>query len=178
MKTPTRNLLQRLVCILAMAMAALPAPGSNSSGWTAVYRHDPDGKAVEGDLNRLIDAVRQGYAIRIGWGWQRHRDGRTITLEHIATPVFLTVIDETHVSAVIDPHPLLEGYADIARQKPADPGQIWQCVLTTTGEFNARVFNWETGAVIRDWPQRQRMTWFVEYPPAGPPAQPARKLFQ
>lgn len=149
-----------------------------ASGWTAVYRHDSDGQRVDGDIQHLIDAVRNGYAIRIGWGWQREIGGRTHTLEHIATPVFLTVIEEEHVSAVIDAHPLLERYPDLKRQKLAAPGQVWQCVLVTTGEFNARVFDWQTGANVRDWPQRQRMTWFVEYPPAGHAADRPRKLYQ
>ena len=135
-----------------------------SSGWTAVYSHDEYGKPASGSIERLLDGLRKGYSIKIGWSWTRQIGDSTVTLEHFAEPIFLTIIQKKNVSAVINPHPLLKSYIDIGRQQFDNPKNIWQCVLTTQGTFNAIVYDQTTGELIRDWPQRQKMTWYLEYP--------------
>ncbi len=82
----------------------------------------------------------------------------------MSEPLFLTIIQEKNVSVVIDAHPLLQSYIDIDSQRFGIGGHIWQCVLTTKGSFNAQVHNRSTGELIRDWPQKHKMTWFLEYP--------------
>lgn len=159
------SLLALTTAIPAVAQAVTP----RAAGWTAVYRHDENGAAVTGSMAELKDAIRRGYNIRIGWGWIRERNGRTYSLEHTADPIFVTIFQEDHVSAVIEPHPLLDNYLDPEKQTFVDPGQIWQCVLVTTGAFNAKIFRRATGELIRDFPQRMSMTWFVEYPAEGAP---------
>ena len=136
----------------------------SKAGWSAVYKHDENGQAIEGSLDSLISSIRNGYDVRVGWGWEKEISDSLVRLEHMAEPLFLTIIQETHVSVVIDAHPLLASYIDIDNQKIGEGGHIWQCVLTTKGEFNAQVHNRATGELMRDWPQKQRMTWFVEYP--------------
>ena len=134
------------------------------AGWQAVYQHDENGKPLQGSVEDLITAVRNGYNIRIGWGWQRTLGDSLVRLEHVAYPVFVSVIQERHVSAVIEPHPLLKSYIDVKLQQFREGGHWWHCVLTTQGSFQAQVYHRESGVLLHDWPQRQRMTWFVEYP--------------
>ena len=140
------------------------AGATQEAGWRAVYKHDESGRALEGDIDDLIAAVRNGYDIRVGWGWEKELGDSLVRLEHMAEPLFLTVIQEENVSVVIDAHPLLASYIDVGNQRLGEGGHIWQCVLTTQGEFNAQVHHRATGELMRDWPQRQRMTWFVDYP--------------
>lgn len=137
---------------------------NSKSGWKAVYKHDESGKQIEGSIDSLIAGIRNGYDIRVGWGWEKQLGDSIVRLEHFAEPIFLTIIQEKNVSVIIDAHPLLASYVDISNQKIAEGGPIWQCTLTTTGEFNAQVHDRASAELIRDWPQRQRMTWFLEYP--------------
>ncbi len=134
------------------------------SGWKSVYQNDGNGNRLAGNMDSLIVGIRNGYDVRIGWGWERELADSTLRLEHIAEPLFLTIIQEENISVVIDAHPLLQSYIDPDNQKIGEGGHIWQCVLTTKGTFNAQVYNRSTGELIKDWPQRHKMTWFLEYP--------------
>lgn len=147
------------------------------SGWTLVYKHDKTGQKIAGDKAQLIHAIRSGYSVRVGWGWERTREDALLRLEHMATPIFLSVIQEKDIAAVIDAHPLLESYFDIQQQTFREGGHIWQCVLSTTGTFNAKVYHRATGELLRDMPQRHHMSWFVEFP-ADVPSSKSPPLFQ
>jgi hypothetical protein len=167
--------------LLVVFFATTPSANAQSklkprAGWQAVYQHDENGKPLQGSIDALITAVRHGYNIRIGWGWQRTLGDSLVRLEHVAYPVFLSVIQEKHVSAVIEPHPLLKSYLDVKQQKFQEGGHWWHCVLTTQGTFQAQVYHRESGTLLHDWPQRQRMTWFVEYPPKR--SRKAKPLFE
>ena len=133
-------------------------------GWTAVYSHDENGKATSGKITNLLDGLRKGYSLKIGWSWTRQMGDSAVTLEHFAEPIFLSIIQTKNVSAIINPHPLLKSYLDISKQEFDNPSHIWQCILTTQGTFNAIVYNQTTGEVVRSWPQKHKMTWYLEYP--------------
>jgi len=137
---------------------------SSKSGWTAVYSHDENGKGTFGDKQNLIKDLRKGYSLRVSWSWTRQVGDSLVTLEHFADPIFVTIIQEKNVSAIINPHPLLKSYLDISQQQFDKPTNTWQCILTTKGTFNAVVYSQSTGEIIKDWPQRHKMTWYLEYP--------------
>lgn len=145
------------------------------SGWKSVYQNDEHGNRLAGNLDSLIAGIRNGYDLRVGWGVEAEREDTLIRIEHIAKPLFLTIIQEKDVSIVIDAHPLLQSYWQIEKQQFREGGHIWQCVLNTTGAFNAQVYNRSTGELINDWPQRHKMTWFLEYP--GNPSRNNKPLF-
>ena len=134
------------------------------SGWTAVFKNGEDGIPIEGNIDSLIYGIRNGYDVRVGWGWENQIGDSLVRLEHMAKPLYISIIQEKNVSAIIDPHPLLTSYFDISKQKFREGGHSWQCVLTTRGEFNAQVYDRSTGELLRDWPQKQVITWFLEYP--------------
>ena len=134
------------------------------SGWKSVYQNDENGIRLSGSIDSLIAGIRNGYDVRIGWGWEKEIADSILRLEHMAEPLFLTIIQEKNVSVIIDAHPLLQSYIDADSQKIGKGGHIWQCVLTTKGTFNAQVHNRSTGELIKDWPQNHKMTWFLEYP--------------
>lgn len=107
------------------------------SDWKSVYQNDKNGRQLAGNINSLIAGIRNGYDVQIGWGWKKELGDSVLRLEHMTEPLFLTIIQEKTVSAVIDAHPLLQSYIDSNNQKIGDGGHIWQCVLTTKGTFNA-----------------------------------------
>lgn len=134
------------------------------NGWQAIFKHNGQGGVIEGNIDSLIQGIRNGYDVRVGWGWVNEIGDSLVRLEHMAKPLYLSIINEKNVSAIIDAHPLLESYFDINKQRFREGGHIWQCILNTKGEFNAQLYNRSTGALMRDWPQRQIITWFLEYP--------------
>lgn len=150
-------------CLLIDYSFAQTSPGQNT-GWKSVYSHDENGKSISGNIENLFDGLRKGYSLKIGWSWTRQIGDSMVTLEHIAEPIFVTIIQKKNVSAIINAHPLLKSYIDINKQEFDNPENIWQCVLTTQGTFNAMVFKKSTGEKTKDWPQRHQMTWFLEYP--------------
>jgi hypothetical protein len=139
-------------------------PKGKTAGWTAVYSHDEMGIASSGSIEKLFEGLRKGYSLKISWHWTKQIGDSMVTLEHFAEPIFVTIIQKKYVSAIINPHPLLKSYIDISKQEFDNPGNLWQCILTTQGTFNAMVYKSTTGEKIKDWPQRHKMTWYVEYP--------------
>ena len=133
-------------------------------GWKSVYKNDENGNRLSGNIDSLIAGIRNGYDVRVGWGWEKELADSILRVEHMAESLFLTAIQEKDVSAIIDAHPLLQSYIDADNQSFGEGGHIWQCVLTTKGTFNAQVHNRSTGELMKDWPQRHKMTWFLEYP--------------
>lgn len=146
------------------------------TGWKAVYKHDENGKPISGNIDSLIMGIRNGLDVRVGWGWEKTLGDSLVRLEHMAQPLFLSVIQEKNVSAVIDAHPLLKSYIGIDHQEIREGGHIWQCVLTTKGTFNAQLHNRSTGVLERDMPQRHKMTWFLDYP--NPPIKNNTPLYE
>lgn len=133
-------------------------------GWRPIYKHDENGNLISGNIDSLIAGIRNGYSVRVGWGWERELGDSIMRLEHIAEPIYLSIIQEKNVSAIIDAHPLLESYFDTNKQNFGEGGHYWQCILSTQGTFNAKVYHRSSGELLKDWPQRHRMTWFLEYP--------------
>lgn len=141
------------------------SPNKDSKlGWQMVYQHDENGTSLKGSINSLIAGIRNGYDVRVGWGWEKELGDSLVKIEHMADPIFLTIIQEKDVSVIIDAHPLLQSYIKIDSQSLDDSGDLWQCVLTTQGTFNAKVYSRTTGELIKDWPQRHRISWFLQYP--------------
>ncbi|MGB5818860.1 MAG: hypothetical protein WBG90_05195 [Saonia sp.] len=165
-----RYLFYFLFYIVLLSLSCRPTTSEKTAneyselGWKAVYKHDEDGKAIFGSMDSLIHGIRNGYSVRVGWGWERERGDSLLRLEHMAQPLYLSIIQENDVSAIIDAHPLLQSYMDIDHQKFGEGGHIWQCIMTTKGTFNAQVYNRTTGELMKNWPQKHRMTWFLEYP--------------
>ncbi|MEM0939531.1 MAG: hypothetical protein AAGI25_07050 [Bacteroidota bacterium] len=57
---------------------------------------------VNGDIEALKKAVREGREIRIGWGFQ-HPERNVISVEHVAEASFLTIQSDAIVHAQIRP---------------------------------------------------------------------------
>ncbi len=79
-----------LVAVLAFACCTLQA--QNDGLYKVVYEADRNGKRVSGSLEELVQYVRSGNPIRVGWKLGR--------LEHWADAGFITILKD-HVFAQI-----------------------------------------------------------------------------
>ena len=133
--------------------------------WQLVYKNDEKGEALKGSKQALIAAIRNGYDIKVGWGFQLQKDS-TIRLEHLAVPHFLSIVKEQEVTAIIHEHAMLQSYLSDT-PKIRLPVQSWRCVLSTAGTFNAIYYPVDSPAKVKDFPQRHIISWYASPSPSS-----------
>ena len=131
---------------------------NHNSGWRKVYKNDASGKAVFGDKDQLLDAVRLGYPVRIGWGGNR--------VEHTADAQFLTILDGKEVFGQITPilgqAPRVEGDSMMIRFREENH---WTMIAGTNGYFTALLTNYLKDSIVGGGEDRYRATtWYALYP--------------
>ncbi|HAS44089.1 MAG TPA: hypothetical protein DCS93_26665 [Microscillaceae bacterium] len=163
MKT-NHYLIAVIILLISSAFWLNQSPAdADSVGWTPVYKHNKNGQPIGGSKADLLAAIRRGYDIRIGWGFQHPRDADK-TIEHVVKPNFLGISKGELVYAILDEHPALKAYFNVKNPQFDNPNITWSCVMNTEGNFNAIWYNRAAGKKVRDFPQRHVMTWFVNYP--------------
>lgn len=167
------------VLLITVSALLLNACATTGDHWHLALRHDRDGSVMQGSHATLIDGIRNGCALRVAWGVRRSSDP-TRTIEHVATPVWVSLRDGQRVEVQLDEfminlNVLGEPAHEHANRVPyggTDRAVHWRASLTTNGEFNAVWFDRQSGELIRRVPQRHAMSWFVQCAP-----QPAVPLF-
>ena len=155
-----------LLLLFTFSCSTDGAKNNLEHGWSLVYKHDKNGRQIFGSKQNVIDAVRNGLSVKVGYGMQR-RDKRTI--EHLAEAQFLTVInvkDTTEVFAQISP---------IMRQGPFRlqdtigiklvPGFQWLTAIGTNGMCSNVMVNTFEDTSDGSNQKRRGANWFVQYPP-------------
>lgn len=131
-----------------------------SNNWHIALKTDKEGKVLKGSKQELINAIRSGQEIKIGWGTKRE----SLSIEHLSTPIWLAILSENEVMAHLDPQVLSQiDWENLnAAYKNADMlQQEWRVVLTTKGDFDAVWYDRKTDTLINRRPQKHKMTWFV-----------------
>ena len=136
----------------AFSACAVPA-------WRLMYHHDQHGARIAGSKEALFEAVRRGDPIRFAWGLSA-REG-TVSVEHSAEPVFLTITGGEELFAQLPEHLAQTSYWDPQAVKFDDPAVLWRGLMGTNGSFDAVWVNRATGEEVRRWPQRARIAWFA-----------------
>ena len=134
-------------------------------GWSLLYTNDTNGEAVSGSKQSLHAAIRSGMPIALGWGVEYERNGETHSIEHLITPVFVTIIDNDDVVAQLPEHIAQRGYAKTEDAFFDDPKVMWRGLMTTDGSFDAVWVDRATGETVRRSPQRAQISWFAHYMP-------------
>lgn len=149
--------------MLALLMVALPVSLvlAQDTGWVALYKNDTDGTSIAGSKEALLAAIRAGQPIHLAWGASTVRDGQTKSVEHLATPVFITIIDGKEVVVQLPEHIAQRSYWYPDRALFDDNAIMWRGLMSTTGTFDAIWVNRATGEVTRRSPQRAAITWFA-----------------
>lgn len=128
--------------------------------WRLMYRHDPDGKALAGSKQALVEAIRRGDPIRVTWRIAK-KAGGAAGEDQAAEPTFVSITGDK-VSA------------EIAKYL-VEPQALRHAVLATDGTFEAMVVEPADSRPKRSPPQRVAAAWFAHAadpqctsrPPAG-----------
>lgn len=147
----------RFYFICCILLLGCQAPETTPSGWQLVLKNDATGKAIVGDKAALLDAVRLGYPIRIGWGSNR--------VEHVADADFLTIFEGKEVFAQINP---------IIGQRPAIDGDSlkihfrtdnhWVKMAGTNGFSTSFMTDYLQDTIVGKGERYTATTWYVNYP--------------
>ena len=127
--------------------------------WKIIYKNDKKGNTLLGSKTSVINAIRTGANIKIGWGSK----GKNHSIEHLSKPIWLAILDDKEVIAHLDPQVLSTidwenlsaNYADLSKLK-----EEWRVVLTTKGEFDAIWYDRKNDTIIKRIPQNHVITWF------------------
>ncbi|WP_420603659.1 hypothetical protein [Flagellimonas sp.] len=132
----------------------------NTPVWAVAMKTAKNGEIVEGSKKVLINAIRNGADIKIGWGSK----GKNHTIEHLATPIWLAILDESEVLAHLSPQVLSNidwEHLEANYEKKEMLGQEWRVVITSKGSFDAIWYDRKHDTLIKRIPQQHSMTWFV-----------------
>lgn len=166
-----------LVGVLGLGIACAHGP---VNPWPMMVAHDRDGQVVEGSVESLIAAIRNGCRLRVAWGARRRNDPAR-TIEHIADPIWVSVRDgalvEVQLEGFLSNLRILgeppEKYPRAARFGGTERAVWWRAQLRTDGSFEAIWFDGE-GALVERVPQRHPMRWYTDCRPlAAPPLYPS-----
>lgn len=135
------------------------------AGWSLAYRHDTQGKPLDGSKEALFAAIRAGRPVKIGWGAAINREGQSLSVEHLADPVFLTIMSQDHVVAQLPEHIAQRSYWNADNPFFEEGAVMWRGEMSTTGSFDAIWVHRGTGETMRRYPQRAALSWFVQGQP-------------
>ena len=108
------------------------------TGWVILYSNDKKGNATKGLKENLMNAVRNGCEIRIGWGLygKAVANGKEVifSVEHLADTNFLTISND-EIFAQIKP---IMGQAPAMNEPNISLIETtqWQAIFSTTGKLN------------------------------------------
>lgn len=153
-----------LILFCGCAERASERSSDSKQGWQLVFRNGKNGQVILGSKEKLIEAVRSGYSIRVGWGGRRQTDTAK-SVEHVADAQFLTVANSNEVFAQIQPiigqNPGLEkDTLDIVFRENLQ----WVLMVGTNG-FSDRLTTERLQDTIRGHRSLPtEVSWFVDYP--------------
>ena len=140
---------------------ACQQPQEAEGGWHLVFKNDKDGKAVHGVKSELIDAVRLGYPVRIGWGSTR--------VEHTANADFLTIFEGevfAQTKTIVGQAPRVDGDSVKIRFRTQNH---WTKMAGTNGYSTAFMTDYFKDTIVGGGVDRySATTWYVRYPNRQP----------
>ncbi len=144
--------------MMLLFLSSCQTPQKTSAGWQKVFKNSPTGEAVFGDKSKLIDAVRLGYPIRVGWGSNR--------VEHVAEAAFLTIFEGEEVFAqtrtIIGQAPRIDGDSLKVRFRMQNH---WTKMAGTNGYSSGFMTDYFKDSITGGGMDRYTATtWYVLYP--------------
>jgi len=133
-------------------------PNHSNAGWQKVFQNDENGETTFGDKSKLLDAVRLGYPIRIGWGSNR--------VEHVADADFLTIFEGEEVFAqiksIVGQAPRIDGDSLKIRFRTENH---WTKIAGTNGYMTGLMTDYFQDTIAGGGTDRYgSTTWYVLYP--------------
>jgi hypothetical protein len=154
---PMSTRLKTIWCVDPRAATCTPQ-------WRMVYRHDADGRPLDGTRQALLDAIRRGAPLRVAWGFAGNASSGPVAVEHAIDPVFVTVMNGEHVFVQLPEHIAQTSYSQPEGARFDRASVMWRGLMGTTGAFDAVFVDRATGREVRRFPQRAGLAWFAELP--------------
>jgi hypothetical protein len=133
------------------------------STWQFVFANDGHGKDMAGKRGTLLEAIRRGSPVRIGWSEASRKEGWSV--EEFTDAGFTNIMGGREVVAQLAPGWIQSDYLDATKAGLRSPLLEWHAIMSTDGRFEAVMVERETGRTIRKLVQRTRMNWYVFAPP-------------
>ncbi|WP_350294088.1 hypothetical protein [uncultured Croceitalea sp.] len=148
----------RFIFFSMLVLCSCQPTADSKSGWQKVFQNDANGQVTFGNKSKLIDAVRLGYPVRIGWGSNR--------IEHIADADFLTIFQGEEVFAqintIIGQQPLVDGDSLKIRFRM---NTNWTKISGTNGYSTGLMTDYFKDTIVGGGVDRNTATtWYVLYP--------------
>lgn len=142
--------------LVIFLLGCTPTNTPSVKGWTKVFVNDENGKALFGNKAELIDGVRSGYPIRIGFGSRR--------VEHVANADFLTISAGEEVFAQI---PSIIGqmpsFSPDSIKMDFRPNNKWTKIAGTNGYNSVLMTDYMNNEVVNNRSRQGSTTWYVNY---------------
>ena len=149
--------MKKLTWVFVLMIASCQTPTSQKGGWQKVFQNDSDGQTRYGDKSALIEAVRLGYPVRIGWGGMR--------VEHVADADFLTIFEGevfAQIRSIIGQAPRIDGDTVKIRFRMENR---WTKIAGTNGYSTGFMSNYLSDSIVGGGIDRYNpTTWYVLYP--------------
>ena len=128
---------------------------AQQSEWQLVYEHNEQGEAISGSKEALIEAVRAGQDIKIGW---KMGSGEKI-VEHWAMAQFMTIMNGEvfgQITPILSQSPSFDQNIITFRE-----GMKWSFIASTSGK-NATYYYSFDGTALDDSIYRWGNKWYVK----------------
>lgn len=159
--------------VLALLLAA-SAPACTAPSWRLLFVNGPAGEEAGGSRQALLDAIRRGSPVRVGWG-EAAADGAW-SVEEFAGTGFVNIMGGRHVVAQIEAAWIQSHYTDPARAGFKVPLTDWQAMIATDGRFEAVTTAREGGGQQRLLIQRTTVHWYALAPDPACDERPLPRL--
>jgi hypothetical protein len=125
--------------------------------WRLLFQNDSNGNEVGGSREHLLNAVRRGSPLRVAWGVDQ-QDGTSVV--EFSDVGFTSLINGHDLSVHLHPALIQTDYLNADRAALRQPALEWRALMSTTGRFDALMFDINTGEVFRRLSQRAHMSWY------------------
>ncbi len=149
--------MKRLMLLAIFLFISCQSSNNSVAGWQKVFQNEADGSVKFGDKSRLIDAVRLGYPVRVGWGGNR--------VEHVAEAEFLTIFQGevfAQIKTIVGQAPRIDGDSIKIRFRTENQ---WTKIAGTNGYSTAFMTDYHKDSVVGGGTDRYAATtWYVLFP--------------
>lgn len=152
------------ILLILLSLGSCKQKKHQASNWELVYKNNAKGEKIFGDKETLMNAVRRGYPVRIGFGGRRTTDTLK-SIEHFADAEFLTIVNGKEVFAQINSiygqRPNLE--ADTLRIAVKHEN-MWTLIIGTNGERSTLSRHFDEEQTKESQQGNRSCNWYVNMP--------------
>ncbi|MEM9361972.1 MAG: hypothetical protein AAGA43_05010 [Bacteroidota bacterium] len=150
-----------LLLLLMVLFSCETFTSTPENDWRLVYRNDANGETLFGEKQELLNAVRNGNPIKIGYGGQLRSD-TTLTIEHVFEAHFFTILNDSEVYAqmasIIGQNPLIEKDTTNILFRNTQ----WNIIVGTNGFSDRLTMSLARDTILAQNQRNMNVSWFVK----------------